>query len=277
MIRSVMNRLGWPATWKRRVLAAFILSALVYALVSYALLPVFWRHYDGHERLAKLAMITTTALGFPGDPLNIALEGSENEVLCALNRAGWSPADARTFRSSLRIVGSVLFDRPYLQAPVSDLFYDGERQDFAFQKAAGRSASSRHHVRFWRALEGDTDGRQLWLGSVTFDRSVGVSLYTGEITHHIAADVDAERDRLTKDLVAAGQATAVAEVSGVGPTVFARNGGGDFYFTDGEMSVVTLSKDCKPAPPPPAPSAPPPRIGLKNQLFGAFGALWRWL
>ena len=264
-------------TWKRRVLAACLGFLLIYALVSYALLPAFWRHYDGHERLARLTLVTTTSLGFPGDPLNIALEGSENEVLCALNRAGWSPADARTFRSSLKIVGSVLFDSPYLQAPVSDLFYQGEKQDFAFQKAAGRSASSRHHVRFWRSLEGDEDGRQLWLGAVTYDRSVGVSLYTGEITHHIGADVDAERDRLTQDIVAAGQAAAVAEVSGVGPTVFARNGEGDFYFTDGEMSVVTLAKDCQPAPAPQPPPAPPPRIGLKNQLFGAFGALWRWL
>ena len=276
MIR-LLHRPRWPATWKRRIFAAVLVFALVYSVLSYAVLPTFWSHYEGHERLAKLTFITTTSLGIPGDPLNIALEGSESEVLCALNRAGWIPADARTFRSSLKIVGSVLFDTPYLQAPVSDLFYGGERQDFAFQKAAGRSASSRHHVRFWRSLEGDEAGRPLWLGSVTYDRSVGFSHYTGAITHHIGADVDAERDALTQDLVAAGQAQAVAKVSGVRPTLFARNGGGDFYFTDGEMSVVTLTKDCKPAPPPPAPPAPPPRIGLKDQLFAAFGALWRWL
>ena len=35
--------------------------------------------------------------------------------------------------------------------------------------------------------------RPVWLGAATFDRSVGVSHYTGAITHHIDADIDAER------------------------------------------------------------------------------------
>jgi LssY C-terminus len=37
-------------------------------------------------------------------------------------------------------------------------------------------------------------------GSATFDRGVGLSRYTGQVTHHIAPDIDAERDALTDDL-----------------------------------------------------------------------------
>ena len=73
--------------------------------------------------------------------------------MCAMNAAGWSPSDPVTLMSSLKIAGSVVFHRPYLHAPVSPLFFDGRRQDFAFEKASGGSASRRHHVRFWKALD----------------------------------------------------------------------------------------------------------------------------
>ena len=64
------------------------------------------------------------------------------------------------------------------------------------------SADRRNHVRFWRTLERGADGRPVFLGSATFDRGVGMSHYTGEITHHIAPDIDAERDLLIGDLAA---------------------------------------------------------------------------
>ena len=74
-------------------------------------------------------------------------------------------------------------------------------QDLAFEKAAGVSPKERHHVRFWLVLAKGDSGEPLWLGSATFDRSVGVSRYTGQVTHHIAPDIDAERDLLAHDLV----------------------------------------------------------------------------
>lgn len=262
----------------RVVLFSLCGLVLVYALVSYALLPVFWRHYEGHERMADLTLVTQTRLGIPGDALNVALEGEEADVVCAMTAAGWAPADKKTIRTSLKIVGSVIFDRPYPTAPVSDLFYDGKKQDLAFQKAAGDSADTRHHVRFWRALDAGGDRRPLWVGAASFDASVGVSGYTGQITHHIAADIDTERDHLTENLAQAGVAEAISQVSGVGPTIYARNGGGDYYFTDGEMSVVRLAGDCKAnLPAPVVASAPPLRTSVKNLAFGALAALWRRL
>ena len=61
------------------------------------------------------------------------------------------------------------------------------------RKADGTSADHRHHVRFWKVLDQGEEKRPVWLGDATFDRSVGVSHYTGAITHHIDADIDAER------------------------------------------------------------------------------------
>jgi len=259
------------------LLVAFAAFLAVYLAVAYELAPAFWRHYERQPALADRAMTTTTALGLPGDALNVGLEGDRADVLCAVRAAGWRPADPVTWRSSLHIASSVLLSRAYPNAPVSDLFYDGRRQDLAFEKPAGASPRERHHARFWLALEHGKSGLPLWLGSATFDRSVGVSRYTGQVTHHIAPDVDAERDLLARDLLAAGVVSRAYSVTGVGPTLSARNGGGDPYYTDGEIAVSRLSPGCRTVAAPPKIVAPPPAIVVKNVLFGWAKAIWRIL
>lgn len=72
-----------------------------------------------------------------------------------------------------------------------------------------------------------------------------VSRYTGQITHRIASDVDAERKSLTDDLRATHVVEAVYQVSGVGPVINARNGGGDPYHTDGEIWISRLVSACR--------------------------------
>ena len=165
-----------PSPRRRRY--RFILISLVviaaYGLIAYLVLPTFWTHYEHQKGLANLPMVTLTAQGIPGDPINVGLIGDTKDVLCAMQAAGWYPADPVTLRSSIEIAGSVLLDRPYRDAPVSSLYYLGRREDFAFEKPAGGSADRRHHVRFWKVLEQGEKGRPLWLGDATFDRSVGV-------------------------------------------------------------------------------------------------------
>ena len=135
----------------------FLLAA--YVGLAYWLAPVLWRHFEHQRAIADLPMTTLTGLGIPGDALNVGLEGSQEDVVCSMNAAGWSPADPVTFKSSLKIIGSVLFSRPYPHAPVSDLFYQGRREDLAFEKASGRSPDTRHHVRFWKVIEAGDSGR----------------------------------------------------------------------------------------------------------------------
>ncbi|MDP1881676.1 MAG: LssY C-terminal domain-containing protein, partial [Bradyrhizobium sp.] len=149
-----------------------------------------------------------------------------------------------TLRSSIEIAGSVLLDRPYRDAPVSNLYYLGRREDLAFEKPDGRSPDRRHHVRFWKVLEAGAEQRPVWLGAASFDRSVGVSHYTGAVTHHIDADIDAERKLFADELEAAGMVEAKYQVTGIGPTLAARNGGGDLYYTDGEVWILRLVEAC---------------------------------
>jgi hypothetical protein len=250
-----------------RFLAAAIAVVLIYTFLAYLALPLLWTHYEHQKKLANLPMVTRTAQGIPGDPINVGLVGDEKDVLCAMRDAGWFPADPVTLRSSIEIAGSVLLDRPYRDAPVSPLFYLGRREDLAFEKPDGNSADHRHHVRFWKVLDKGEEQRPVWLGAVTYDRSVGVSHYTGAITHHIGADIDAERRLLATDLEAAGLVDAKYQVTGIGPTVTGRNGGGDPYYTDGEVWILRLVVACQkrtgPATVIPSPSA----TEIKDQIW----------
>lgn len=252
-----------------RLLRWLVLLVACYAVTAYLILPAFWTHYEHQKRLASLPMVTRTAQGIPGDPINVGLIGTEAEIVCAMHAAGWFPADPVTLRSSIAIVGSVLLDRAYQAAPVSNLFYRDRREDLAFEKPAGVSADHRHHVRFWKVLDQGQEQRPVWLGAVTFDRSVGVSHFTGAITHHIGPDIDAERQAIVTDLESAGMATAKYQVTGIGPTVAGRNGGGDPYYTDGEVWILRLAADCQRQTAAPAVIPSPPATELKDQIWHA--------
>jgi hypothetical protein len=251
---------------KRAALLVLLLAG-AYGLLAYVVLPAAWTHHEHQKGLADLPMVTRTAQGIPGDPINVGLVGDNKDVLCAMHAAGWYPADPITLRSSIEIAGSVLLDRPYREAPVSHLYYLGRREDLAFEKPAGRSADHRHHVRFWKVLEQGAEKRPVWLGDATFDKSVGVSHYTGAVTHHIDADIDAERKLLADDLEAAGMVEAKYQVTGTGPTLAGRNGGGDRYYTDGEVWILRLVEACRKRTGPAAVIASPAATEIKDQIW----------
>ncbi|SDS25778.1 LssY C-terminal domain-containing protein [Bradyrhizobium canariense] len=252
---------------QKRWLPILAAGAIVYLLLAYIVLPAVWTHHEHEPGLASLPMVTRTGTGIPGDALNVGLVGSKEDVLRAMEAAGWFPADPVTFRSSIEIIGSVVLDRPYHDAPVSPLYYQGKKEQFAFEKPDGKSADRRHHVRLWLVLEKGADGRPVWLGAVTYDRGVGLSHYTGQVTHHIGPNIDAERDLLMRDLTDAGMVDALFQISGIGPTLFGRNGGGDPYYTDGEIDVASLVVNGVKRTEPPATLPPPPLVALKDQIW----------
>ena len=258
-------------TGRRRWWIVLLGVLIAYLLLAYVFLPALWSHHEHEPGLASLRMVTRTADGIPGDALNVGLVASRDDVLRAMHAAGWYPADPITLRTSIEIVGSVAFDRPYRDAPVSPLYYQGKKEQLAFEKPDGKSADRRHHVRFWQVLDKGTDGRPVWLGSVTFDRGVGLSHDTGQVTHHIAPDIDAERDGLMRDLREAGMVQNFFQISGTGPTLFGRNGEGDPYYTDGEIDVATLVIDGVKRIEPPVSLPPPPLIALKDQIWHGVG------
>ena len=212
----------------------------VWAVVAYLFAPWAWERYvRRHPQFADVPGLTQTADGHPGDPLNVAIVGTEEDLVRAMHAAGWVPADPITFRTSVRIAVDSVFARPDDSAPVSDLYLFGRKQDLAFEKPVGDSPRQRHHVRFWRSPVSEND-RPVWLGAATFDERVGLSHTTGEVTHHIGPDVDAERDLIARDLQAAARVQWSYEVHGFHKVLSGRNGGGDEWRTDGNLTVVDL-------------------------------------
>jgi len=217
-----------------------ILILVAWAIAAYLLIPwgakVYYRHH-----FTEGPRITLTSDGHPGDPVNIAIEGEEEALVRAMHAAGWYPADPITLGSSVRIVVDSVVRKPDDEAPVSNLFLFGRKQDLAFELPVGNSPRQRHHVRFWRR-DKLKDGRPVWFGSATFDERVGLSHANGQVTHHIGPDVDAERDLIMAGLQKAGWAQDEYYVNGFHKERQGRNGGGDLWRTDGRLGAVVLKK-----------------------------------
>jgi hypothetical protein len=229
-----------PLCWLASVLAA---GLLLYLLTAYVALPLAWKGRSArHPALFDAPRITHTRDRIPGDPVNLALLGSEADLIRGITAAKWFPADPITLRSSLRIAVDSVLRRPDDEAPVSTLELFGRKQDLAFEQPVGDSPRQRHHVRFWRwdHLE---NGSQVWFGAATYDESVGLSHTTGQVTHHIGPDIDAERDRILSQLKEAGLTTKVYYVPGFHAELQGKNGGGDPWRTDGRLGVAVLLPD----------------------------------
>ena len=266
---TAIDNIDHGRTWPMR--AAIVLGLCVsgYLALAYLVLPVLWSHYEHQPGLQGRPMTTVTAQGIPGGPLNIGLVGSKDDVVRSWGLAGWYPADPITLKTSLEIAESVLLHRQYSDAPVSNLFYDGRQQDLAFEKSVGGSADERHHVRLWMTLKKGAEQRPVWLGSATFDRGVGISRYTGQITHHIAPNIDAERDLVIAELSRTGVLMQIYQVGGIGPTINGRNGEGDRYFTDGEITVGVIRPQAMAQGGLPDRKPSPTTIELKNSIWSS--------
>jgi hypothetical protein len=254
------------------ILTAIVALAALYALAAYIVLPAAWKHHERQPKLSTKSAVTVTAQNIPGDPINVGFVGDHEDLVRAMHEAGWFAADDVTLRSCIGIVGSVLLDRPYSTAPVSPLYYDGRVQDLAYQKADGVSADRRHHVRLWRVIEAGVEGRPIWLGASTFDHGVGLSHYTGQVTHRIAPQIDQEREFLLGDLKTAGMVRSQYSVSGVGPTLTGRNGEGNPYQTDGDIWIAELVAKGQQRSEPPEILDPPLLVAVKNSVWNALAA-----
>ena len=208
--------------WGRIILA----SAAAYLFLAYLILPRLWKHHERHRAVfGDSRRVTNTASDIPGDPLNIALVGTEEELIRTMTAAGWDPADPLTFRTSVRIVVDTMLRKPDDQAPVRNLYLFGRKEDLAFEKPVGGSPKERHHVRFWH-MERIYDGRPAWIGSAAYDIGVELSRTTGQVTHHISPDLDGERDLLIGDLTK-GTPAQLQSLDGFQTQLLGRNGGGD--------------------------------------------------
>ncbi len=203
---------------------------------------------------------TRTSDGLLGDPLNLAVRGSGQQLATAMAEAGWILADPVTLRSSIGIVRSTLTRRSYPKAPVSPLLLFDRAQDAAYQQEVEGNPAQRHHVRFWRTPQDwPLPGGAFvdWLAGGTYDRRVGLSLFTLQVTHKIDADIDVERDHIVESVTRAVPSVTVEVLRDFTTSYHSRNGGGDNVRTDGHLPILDVSgvhpdpeaPDLRPQPP----------------------------
>ncbi|MCF3138749.1 LssY C-terminal domain-containing protein [Paenarthrobacter sp. AR 02] len=250
-------QLGWGQIW---------FYILFWAFLAYLLLPRLHRILTTIYVPGYFIGRARTSDGLLGDPVNVALLGDEPQIHAIMRAAGWTKADDVTLQSSRRIISSTIFRQSYPEAPVSPLYLFDRQQDFAYQQEVDNNPGKRHHVRFWRCPEGWLlpGGHKVdWLAAGTYDRSVGFSLFTLQITHKIEQNTDVERDHIVSTVSAASPAVEVQVIEDFSTGYHSRNGGGDSISTDGDLPIVdarnvraptdqlprqTDSRDRRPAP-----------------------------
>ncbi|WP_284976821.1 LssY C-terminal domain-containing protein [Arthrobacter sp. efr-133-TYG-104] len=249
--------LGWGRLW---------FSFVFWAFLAYLLLPRLHRILTGIYVPGYFIGRARTSDGLLGDPVNVALLGTEPQIHTIMGSAGWTKADDVTLASSGRIVSSTILRRSYTEAPVSPLYLFDRQQDFAYQQEVNNTPGKRHHVRFWRCPDGWLlpGGHKVdWLAAGTYDRSVGFSLFTLQITHKIEQNTDVERDHIVRTVSQANAEVLVQVIEDFSTGYHSRNGGGDSISTDGDLPIIdarrvpistgqapsaTDSRDRRPAP-----------------------------
>lgn len=227
-------RLSWTA---------IVVLVVFWLLVAYIGLPrlqeVLARIYVPDYFIGR----ALTTIGVLGDPINVALLGSAEQIHDAMTKAGWTRADDVTLRSSWGIIVSSVFRRPYPAAPVSPLLLFNHQQAFAYEQEVDGNASQRHHIRFWPTPSGWLlpGGFAVdWLAGGSYDRAVGLSAFTLQVTHKIDADVDIERDYVVGTVRYACPDARLRIIRDFSTAFRSRNGGGDIVHTDGNLPVLDL-------------------------------------
>ena len=186
---------------------------VVWAIVSYIALPRLHRILSNVYVPNYFIGRTRTADGILSDPVNLSVRGPEEKLHKAMTTAGWALADDITPRSAWRMILPTL----------------------------GR----RHHVRFWRCPDGwllPGGHRVDWLAAGSYDKSVGLSLFTFQLTHKIDENIDIERDYIIESVKNSEKYIRVTVLKDFSTGYHSRNGHGDSIRTDGDLPILEVGR-----------------------------------
>ena len=201
---------------------------------------VLIRFYPYTYNFPAFPRITHTQSGADGDPVNLVFVGRKEQILQSFHKAGWLIPDPITSQTAEKIAAASLAHRSYPTAPVSNLYVFGRIQDLAFEKPTN-DVQNRGHIRLWQT--GTLIGGQLaWEGQASYDQGIELSGINHLPTHHIAPTVDLERNTVGADLEKTGLVKDELYGAFTPPIVYARNGGGDYYESDGDVLVINYTK-----------------------------------
>lgn len=229
---------------------------VTYGIAAYIVLPRAIRMGLKILQSKRVPSYTITGDGLPGDPVNVVLVGTLQQLRGAFAALGWSEADRLDLASSWGMVRAFVLNTPYPTAPFSTLYLFGRGQDIGFQKAIDNSPRKRHHIRFWalsqmhaQATWGTADfwlnterppddERVLWIGAGTRDTGLSFTRLSFQITHATDSDTNAEREFIVGDLRKNGFIEAV-KVYRAGEHLLTERV--NHYITDGEITLAILA------------------------------------
>jgi hypothetical protein len=230
-------------------------SAITYGIAAYVILPRTVLICLMILQRKHVPRYTITGDGLPGDPVNLVLAGTMQQLRTAFAKAGWSEADRLTLASSWRMIRAFVLNAPYPTAPFSTLYLFGRRQDIGFQKCIGNSPRKRHHIRFWalsltraQATLGTADlwlkthrppdhEHVYWVGAGTKDTGFSLTQLTFQITHATDSDTNAERNYIIDELK---RNEVIGEVTSYQARQHLPAKQVNHYITDGGVIAATL-------------------------------------
>jgi membrane protein DedA with SNARE-associated domain/membrane-associated phospholipid phosphatase len=184
-----------------------------------------------------LPNMSETIIGTPQEPISLVIVAPDADALqSAMNGAGWTRAEKPGLSNIARAAWAAWTNQPDPAAPITPSFWNIGPNDLAFQKpTADATLRQRHHVRFWKTGYRTPAGGQIFVGTASFDDGLKWGL-----THHIDANIDAERDLLASDLVASTGARISARFQMLPPRL-GQNFAGDAWFTDGTAVLLQVT------------------------------------
>jgi LssY C-terminus len=239
-----------------RRLPWIVAVAVTYGIGAYLVLPRAIRMGLKILQHQRVPSYTITGDGLPGDPVNVVLVGTLQQLRDAFAALGWSGADRLSLASSWGMVRAFVLNAPYPSAPFSTLYLFGRGQDIGFQKAIDNSPRKRHHIRFWalsqkRAqatwgtagfwlnTERPPDHESvLWIGAGTRDTGLSFTRLSFQITHATDSDTNAERDYIVDEL-RRNRSIGAVKAYRAGENLLTERV--NHYVTDGEVTLAILA------------------------------------
>jgi hypothetical protein len=198
------------------------------------------------EQLNSLGCCVRDASGLlTGDPLNLVFVGDLDDLLHTFMLAGWDETEPLGLATAMKTAGAFVNGETYRNSPVSSLYVFNRKQDLALQKSRS-TIHERNHMRLWYT-PWRVDGRPVWVGQVSRDIGVRMTLRSPTLsTHKIDPDVDESRENVLGDLV---ETTRISQIGYI-DTDFdrsrsdpGRNLTGDRFYTDGAWLVTTIESE----------------------------------
>ena len=249
----------YPYFHRRLPLSLAIIAT--YALAAYVLIPAVIRFWRIVRPAGHLPLYCVTPDGFASDPLNIGIIATRRQLIDAMEHAGWHLADPRGFRNNIREMLSAVYGWSYPNAPVSNLYLFGRKQDLAFEiPIEGVQGGSRHHVRFWATTYEDKQplavhninwhhrrdrvygDNLLWVGSASLDIGINFIRHNFQLTHMIDPDTNKERELISDQLQESGLVKKLQMIKLGEPYRLINRVISGSLHTDGRMAVLILKR-----------------------------------